>query len=236
MPENVARLATAIAVKDHYRRPGRGKLEKPPKYDADMLEFMEGARIVGVIFPEKWGGKYCLGRHDGEFGAFPAKAIELRPPQESEIPVGGESGMSVTTRWKWQPPATPGAPWLSFGKGEVISNVQCKCLFPATFLKSTSADAMQASTQTTGVGPAPTARGRRACFLSRTSTWRPCEDRMRRQGKSKAGAGVCSGPSPRGVVIETRSRHNPLDTQDIFDTLFSTSISAWPDAQVSTDT
>ncbi|KAK4095988.1 hypothetical protein N658DRAFT_437040 [Parathielavia hyrcaniae] len=125
MPENVARQATAIAVKDHYRRPGRSKLEKPPKYDADMLEFMEGARIIGVIFPEKWGGKYCLGRHDGEFGAFPAKAIELRPPQESEIPVGGESGMSVTTRWKWQPPATVGTPWLAFGKNEVITNVQC---------------------------------------------------------------------------------------------------------------
>ena len=126
MPENVARLATAVAVKDHYRRPGRGKLDKPPKYEADMLEFMEGARIVGVIFPEKWGGKFCLGRHDGEFGAFPAKAIELRPPQETEIPVGGENGMSVTTRWKWQPPGTVGAPWLSFGKGEIISNVQCK--------------------------------------------------------------------------------------------------------------
>ncbi|KAH6843444.1 hypothetical protein B0I37DRAFT_217893 [Chaetomium sp. MPI-CAGE-AT-0009] len=125
MPENVARLATAVAVKDHYRRPGRGKLDKPPKYDADMLEFMEGARIVGVIFPEKWGGKYCLGRHDGEFGAFPAKVIELQEPQETEIPAGGESGMSATARWKWQPPATAGSPWLSFGKGEVITNVQC---------------------------------------------------------------------------------------------------------------
>ncbi|KAL2152833.1 hypothetical protein VTH82DRAFT_3988 [Thermothelomyces myriococcoides] len=125
MPENVSRLPVAIAVRDHYRRPGRGKLDKPPGYDADMLEFMEGARIVGVIYPEKWGGKYCLGRHDGNFGAFPAKAIELRPPQETEIPAGGESGMSVTTRWKWQPPETPGAPWLSFGKGEVITNVQC---------------------------------------------------------------------------------------------------------------
>lgn len=127
MPENVARLATAIAVKDHYRRPGRGKLDKPPKYEADMLEFMEGARIIGVIFPEKWGGKYCLGRHDGVFGAFPAKAIQLRPPQETEIPSGGDSGMSVTTRWKWEPPGAGGAPWLSFGKGEVITNVQCKC-------------------------------------------------------------------------------------------------------------
>ncbi|KAL2182220.1 hypothetical protein L209DRAFT_103148 [Thermothelomyces heterothallicus CBS 203.75] len=125
MPENVAKLPTAIAVRDHYRRPGRGKLDKPPRYEADMLEFMEGARILGVIFPEKWGGKYCLGRHDGDFGAFPAKAIELRPPQETEIPAGGESGMSVTARWKWQPPETAGAPWLSFAKGEVITNVQC---------------------------------------------------------------------------------------------------------------
>jgi hypothetical protein len=133
MPENVARLATAVAVKDHYRKPGRGKLDKPPGYDADMLEFMEGARIVGVIFPEKWGGKYCLGRHDGEFGAFPAKAVELQTPQPSEIPAGGESGMSVTARWKWQPPSggKEGAgPWLAFGKGEVITNVQCKCLLP----------------------------------------------------------------------------------------------------------
>ncbi|KAK3303809.1 uncharacterized protein B0T15DRAFT_402453 [Chaetomium strumarium] len=126
MPENVARLATAVAVKDHYRRPGRGKLDKPPGYDADMLEFMEGARIVGVIFPEKWGGKYCLGRHDGEFGAFPAKAVELQSPQPSEIPAGGESGMSATARWKWAPPGgKEGAPWLAFGKGEVITNVQC---------------------------------------------------------------------------------------------------------------
>ncbi|AEO63789.1 uncharacterized protein THITE_2039753 [Thermothielavioides terrestris NRRL 8126] len=126
MPENVSRLATAVAVKDHYRRPGRARLEKPPMYEADMLEFMEGARITGIIFPEKWLGKYCLGRHDGEFGAFPAKAIELRPPQESEIPVGGENGISVTARWKWQPPSTTGdAPWLSFAKGEVITDVQC---------------------------------------------------------------------------------------------------------------
>ncbi|KAL2015336.1 hypothetical protein VTK56DRAFT_5780 [Thermocarpiscus australiensis] len=125
MPDSVARLATATAIKDHYRRPGRGKLDKPPKYDGEMLEFMEGARIVGVMFPEKWGGKWCLGRHDGMFGAFPAKAIELRAPQESEIPMGGDSGMSVTTRWKWNPPNVTGVPWLSFGKGEVISNVQC---------------------------------------------------------------------------------------------------------------
>lgn len=126
LPDNVGRLATATATRDHYRQPGRGKLDKPPHYDGEMLEFMQGARIVGVMFPEKWGGKWCLGRHDGMFGAFPTKAIEIRPPQENEIPKGGESGMSVTTRWKWQPPSSGDTPWLSFSKGEVITNVQCK--------------------------------------------------------------------------------------------------------------
>ncbi|KXX82736.1 Sorbin and SH3 domain-containing protein 1 [Madurella mycetomatis] len=124
LPDNVARLATATATRDHYRQPGRGKLDKPPHYDGEMLEFMQGARVVGVMFPEKWGGKWCLGRHDGMFGAFPTKMIEIRPPQESEIPKGGESGMSVTTRWKWQPPSAGETPWLPFAKGEVITNVQ----------------------------------------------------------------------------------------------------------------
>ncbi|KAK4642874.1 hypothetical protein QC761_607660 [Podospora bellae-mahoneyi] len=125
MPDNVTRLATAIAIKDHFRRHGRGKLEKPPRYDGEMLEFMEGARIMGVMFPEKWEGKWCLGRHDGMFGAFPSKVIELRAPQESEVPVRGESGMIVTTRWKWTPPKSGGVAWVAFGKGEVITNVQC---------------------------------------------------------------------------------------------------------------
>ncbi|KAK0726643.1 hypothetical protein B0T21DRAFT_385829 [Apiosordaria backusii] len=125
MPDNVTRLATAIATKDHFRRHGRGRLEKPPRYDGEMLEFMEGARIMGVMFPEKWEGKWCLGRHDGMFGAFPSKVIELRAPQESEVPVGGESGMNVTTRWKWTPPKSGGVAWVAFGKGEVITNVQC---------------------------------------------------------------------------------------------------------------
>ena len=103
-----------------------------------MLHFAEGAVIVGIIFPEKWEGKWCLGRHDGCFGAFPAKMVELRAAQEGEVPRGGESGMSVVARWKWDPPAAGGstaggnnsaskdAGWLSFGKGEIIRDVQCK--------------------------------------------------------------------------------------------------------------
>ena len=135
MPYNVANLATAVATRDEYRRPGRTKLERPPGYAGEMLEFLEGATLVGVMFPGKWDTKWCLGRHDGVFGAFPAKAVEIRPPEESEIPVGSTSGMSVTARWKWPPTSSSGSlltgtgkkgktPWLSFAKGEVIHNVQ----------------------------------------------------------------------------------------------------------------
>ncbi|KAK4163285.1 hypothetical protein QBC43DRAFT_301264 [Cladorrhinum sp. PSN259] len=124
IPENVDRLPTARAIKDHLN-----PRHRPPKYpeEGDMLQFAEGAVIVGVIFPEKWEGKWCLGRHDGCFGAFPAKLVELRAPQEGEVPRGGESGMSVVGRWKWEAPGmgSKNSEWVSFGKGEVIRDVQC---------------------------------------------------------------------------------------------------------------
>ncbi|KAK4222002.1 hypothetical protein QBC38DRAFT_490875 [Podospora fimiseda] len=130
IPENVERLPTARAIKDHLK-----PRQKPPKYpeEGEMLHFAEGAVIVGVIFPEKWEGKWCLGRHDGCFGAFPAKLIELRAPQEGEVPRGGENGMSVVARWKWEAPSLATATatgsrdpgWVSFGKGDIIRDVQC---------------------------------------------------------------------------------------------------------------
>jgi hypothetical protein len=125
LPDGVAKLATAIATKEHCRRPGRGKLDRPPKYTGEMLEFFEGARIIGVMFPEKWEGKWSLGRHNGIFGAFPAKFAQVRFPQEGEIPSGSVSGMRVVARWKWPPSKMSGSPWLQFDKGDVISNVQC---------------------------------------------------------------------------------------------------------------
>ncbi|KAK1752046.1 hypothetical protein QBC47DRAFT_389508 [Echria macrotheca] len=134
VPDSVGKLARAVALKDHYVRPGRSsKLERPPKYEGEMLEFLAGAVIVGIMYPEKWDSKWCLGRHDGRFGAFPAKLVEIQPPQESEIPMAsGGSGMSVVARWRWPPSGTPSSSvvdtptgWLPFSKGEVISNVHC---------------------------------------------------------------------------------------------------------------
>lgn len=131
MPYNVtANLPTAVATRDEYRRPGRTKLEGPPggSYAGEMLEFLRGGVIVGVLFPGKWGGKWCLGRHDGVFGAFPARAVEMRlPPEQVEegmvVPPPTPGGMKVTTKWKWLPPEGSKG-WLAFGKGEVVRDVR----------------------------------------------------------------------------------------------------------------
>jgi len=134
IPEGERRLPRATAVKDHIPRPGR-KLERPPLYKGAMLEFLAGANIVAVKYPPSWDAKWCLGRHDGRYGAFPAKSIEMSAPREDEIPISSGSRTSVVTRWKWPPsemvrPDKAGAvPWLQFSKGEKLYNIECEFFF-----------------------------------------------------------------------------------------------------------
>ncbi len=160
VPDNVARLPRAVALRDHQLHAagmsgggGGKKLERPPRYEGEMLEFLAGGIVTGVMFPEKWEGKWCLGRHDGVFGAFAVRFVRVCLPAEGEMPMpgkmvtGGEGegvrvkGMTVVTRWKWEPSSSEdgkkegrkgvkddrgGVRWLSFGKGEVLSDVQCE--------------------------------------------------------------------------------------------------------------
>ncbi|KJR84325.1 uncharacterized protein SPSK_08383 [Sporothrix schenckii 1099-18] len=151
VPPSVGQAPVATATREHLQRWGAKKLARPPNYGGDMLHFLAGARVVGVMFPEKWEGKWCMGWHDGFVGAFPAKAALMEPPRPSEIPMASsDSGMSVTTRWKWKPheekdkdkdgkkqkgsgdssssvlnAGGEASLWLSFDKGETISNVKC---------------------------------------------------------------------------------------------------------------
>ncbi|KAK0648067.1 hypothetical protein B0T16DRAFT_455573 [Cercophora newfieldiana] len=151
VPDNVAKLPRAIATKDHIPgAPGSGrKLPAPPGYTGEMLEFLAGAVITGVMFPEKWEGKWCLGRHDGQFGAFSVRGVEICGATEGECPAvvketngtgkgegGMEEGMSVVARWKWPCSSDNGERfarrgstkedgWLSFAKGDLISDVRC---------------------------------------------------------------------------------------------------------------
>lgn len=147
VPPTVGQAAVATAAREHLQRYGAKKLVRPPNYGGDMLHFLSGARIVGLMFPEKWEGKWCMGWHDGFVGAFPAKAVQIEPPRQNEMPMASsDSGMSVTARWKWKPNEKEGKDgkpkksgdsgssvlnageeslWLSFEKGETISNVKC---------------------------------------------------------------------------------------------------------------
>lgn len=147
VPPTVGQAPVATATREHLQRYGAKKMARPPGFTGDMLHFLAGARIVGVMYPEKWEGKWCMGWHDGFVGAFSAKAVQIEPPRHNEMPMASsDSGMSVTTRWKWKPhdkEGKDGKPkksgdsgssvlnageeslWLSFEKGETISNVKC---------------------------------------------------------------------------------------------------------------
>ncbi len=133
VPPTVSRSAVATAVREHEQRYGSKKLPRPSGYRGDMLEFLAGARIVGLTFPVDLDGKWCTGWHDGRSGLFSARAVEIEPPRQNEIPMeeNSSSGMKVTTRWRWKPTKTDGGDdkaqsvWLDFEKGEIVSNVRC---------------------------------------------------------------------------------------------------------------
>lgn len=127
-PETPKRFPSAVAIADHVNRPNKRDLADPDGGKDDVLEFLAGARIVGVEFPERWGGKWCTGWHNGFHGSFPLKVVILNPPPTSDVRLPGTNndGVTVTARWKWQPKDAD-AGWLTFDKNAVISNVSCKC-------------------------------------------------------------------------------------------------------------
>ncbi|KAI1375733.1 hypothetical protein F4677DRAFT_115134 [Hypoxylon crocopeplum] len=117
----LAKLPSARAVKSHVKRYGRD-LTDPDGNSEQVLKFLEGGRIVGVEFPEKWKGKWCTGWHDGLWGAFPTKLVVLEPPAQRPGADISVDGMFVTTRWKWDMKDTATG-WLSFDKDETLSHV-----------------------------------------------------------------------------------------------------------------
>lgn len=122
--ESLTKLPAAAVVKSHVKRYGRDLLD-PDGSTEQVIEFLEGSRVVGVEFPEKWKGKWCTGWHDGVQGSFPAKCIMLEPPAHLPGPNGAPDNMFVTTLWKWDAKdAATG--WLHFDKDETLSSVSCK--------------------------------------------------------------------------------------------------------------
>ena len=123
-PSVLASLPTAMAVKAHTLRPGETRLVDPDGVDA--LIFYECAKIVGIEFSERFGGKWAYGWHDGVRGAFPVKNVELDLPHRTDFPVQGGRSYTGVVRWKWDPRDKES--WLPLEKKETITNIGCKCL------------------------------------------------------------------------------------------------------------
>lgn len=133
----MARLPCATASRGHVQRYAEKKLSRPEGVGAGaLLEFFAGARVVGVAFPRALGGKWCTGWHDGTWGYFPARTVELEmpppgrldaPPLRFQGPSASASAVSVVAQWRWDPAASirdaAERGWLSFDKGERITNV-----------------------------------------------------------------------------------------------------------------
>lgn len=131
---DLARLPVARATKNHVQRCMEKKLARLEGKSADqLLQLFMGARVVGVEFPAAFEGKWCTGFHDGEWGYFPSKFIELEkpwprrldaPPMQFQGNGGGGNNVAVVTRFKWDSGASSeNGNWLSFDKGEKITNV-----------------------------------------------------------------------------------------------------------------
>lgn len=129
------RLPFATASRSHVQRYAEKRLPRPDgKSAASLLQFFTGARIIGVEFPRAFGGKWCTGWHDGEWGYFPAKAIELEKPKPGRLDApplqfqaASAVSVSVVARWRWDPAASirdaVEKGWMGFDKGERITNV-----------------------------------------------------------------------------------------------------------------
>lgn len=86
------------------------------------MHFADGAKIVGITFPERFGGNWCIGYHDGERGSFPANTVTFLPPPRDEVKMNPQSSLQAVAKWDWKPKDKEEG-WLKFSKGERIYNI-----------------------------------------------------------------------------------------------------------------
>ncbi|KAF5026586.1 hypothetical protein F66182_1312 [Fusarium sp. NRRL 66182] len=118
--DRIASLPVARAIKDHIRRRNEKPQERPDLV-SEVLQFLAGARIIGVEFPDKWHGKWCQGWHDGVFGTFPSKIINLELPHHTSPATVQKTPRTGVVRWKFERQRHPG--WLALKKGSTVYNL-----------------------------------------------------------------------------------------------------------------
>lgn len=92
------------------------------------LEMVQGAKITGITWPEKYLGEWAFGWHDGVHASVPMEILRLDQPPAKEIKMAGTSQIRGIARWKFNPKDKDKfkGDWLKFDKDEVISNINCK--------------------------------------------------------------------------------------------------------------
>jgi hypothetical protein len=99
------------------------KLQSRDSKDPDgnpVLHFAAGARIVAITFPERFGGNWCIGYHDGLRGSFPSSAIALEKPLKEDVLMDAQSTLITYAKWDFKPKDTKDGDWLKLSKGDKI--------------------------------------------------------------------------------------------------------------------
>ena len=125
--DEIALLPTGCAKEAARRMYGQRLLfDRTP-----ALEMVQGAKITGITWPEKYVGEWAFGWHDGVCASVPTEILRLDQPPADEIKLPGTSQIRATAKWKFNPKDKDKfkGDWLKFDKDEVITNISCE--FPS---------------------------------------------------------------------------------------------------------
>jgi hypothetical protein len=117
----IATRPSAHASATHHPKNNRSASRDPE--GNPPLHFAAGARIVGITFPDRFNGQWCIGYHDGERGAFPAHTIMLELPVREDVMMNAQSNLIAFAKWDFKAKDAKEGGWLKFNKGDKISAV-----------------------------------------------------------------------------------------------------------------
>ena len=197
----VASRPKAHAIATHHPKPTTSKCRDPE--GNPVLNFAAGARIVGITFPDRFHGQWCIGYHDGERGAFPASNVLIEMPLREDVLMNGQSPLVAFAKWDFKPKDAKEGGWLKIAKGERISCVGYSfqdqwCwsgrnekgkwgLFPSAFV-----DGLREERRLLGTSPGSVKKSRMGSFpIGRKKSVRP---EMMPLGMSPGGAAMLNQP------------------------------------------
>lgn len=207
---NIMRDLTALPTATTLQtcRPSQPNTVRRPADGGEVLLFAAGSRILGIEFPEKYQGAWCVGWADHKHGLISAEAIRLDLPTKDKSRNQGSSSMQAVARWKFavkDGKESKGGEWLSFSKGEVLNNIGWShqdhwCwsgtnskgrtgLFPRSHIEPGTL--MEVAIKSDHVSVA--SNERKTGLLSRISI-------RHRSSSGGGGAGGGAGPSPRASI------------------------------------